>query len=80
MYKRQVLADGSVIRIKNVPRRSVGPDLRHLFIGSEGLLGFITEASVKIFKYMPENRWMKAYGIKGMKNGLALIRDIMVAG
>lgn len=75
-----VLADGSVVRIKNVPRRSVGPDLRHLFIGSEGLLGFITEASLKIFKYMPENRWMKAYGIKGMKNGLALIRDIMVAG
>ena len=75
-----VLADGSVVRIKNVPRRSVGPDLRHLFIGNEGLLGFITEASLKIFKYMPENRWMKVYGINGMKDGLALIRDIMVEG
>lgn len=53
-----VLADGSVIRIKNVPRRSAGPDLRHLFIGSEGMIGFITEATLKIFKYTPETRWM----------------------
>ena len=75
-----VLADGSIVRIKNVPRRSVGPDLRHLFIGSEGLLAFITEASLKIFKYEPENRWMKAYGVVGMKNGLAFIREFMTAG
>ncbi len=75
-----VLADGSVIRIKNVPRRSVGPDLRHLFIGNEGMLGFITEATLKIFKYAPENRWMKAYGVHGMKNGLNLIHEVMKEG
>lgn len=75
-----VLADGEVIRIKNVPRRSVGPDLRHLFIGSEGMLAFITEATLKIFKYAPENRWMCAYGVKGTQTGLDLIRDIMVEG
>ena len=38
-----VLADGEVIRIKNVPRRSCGPDLRLLFIGNEGTLAFVTE-------------------------------------
>lgn len=75
-----VLADGSVIRIKNVPRRSVGPDLRQLFIGSEGMLGFITEATLKIFRYRPEERWMNAYCVKGMENGLNMLRDIMVAG
>lgn len=75
-----VLADGTVVRIKNVPRRSVGPDLRHIFIGSEGLLGFITEVSLKLFKYQPENRWMQAYGIKNMADGLKLIREFMVEG
>ena len=72
-----VLADGS---IKNVPRRSAGPDLRHLFIGNEGMLGFVTEVTMKIFKFMPEQRWMKAYGIHGMQNGLDFIHQIMKEG
>ena len=75
-----VLPDGEIIRIKNVPRRSCGPDLRHLFIGCEGMLGFITEATVKIFKYRPEERWMCAYGVKDMQTGLDMFKDIMHAG
>ena len=75
-----VLADGSVVRIKNVPRRSAGPDLRHMFIGSEGMLGFVTEVTMKIFKYRPEDRWMCAFLIKSVRKGLETIADIMREG
>ena len=75
-----VMADGEVVRIKNVPRRSTGPDLRHVFIGNEGMLGFVTEVSMKIFTWKPEERWMNAYAIEGTQNGLDAIREIMVAG
>lgn len=75
-----VLADGTIMRIKNVPRRSAGPDLRHLFIGSEGALAFITEVTLKLFRYRPEERWMRAYGVKGMQRGLDMVREIMVDG
>ena len=75
-----ILPDGEIIRIKNVPRRSVGPDLRHIFIGGEGSFGVVTEVTLKLFPYTPETRWMSAYGVKGMQNGLDLIRQIMVKG
>ena len=75
-----VLATGEIVRIKNVPRRSTGPDLRHLFLCCEGTLGFITEVTVKIFKYKPEERWMCAYQIDTMQDGLDAIREIMVEG
>ncbi len=33
-----VFPNGEICRIKNVPRRAAGPDIRHIAIGSEGML------------------------------------------
>ena len=38
-----------ISRIKNVARRAGGPDIRHIVIGNEGSLCYITEVTVKIF-------------------------------
>lgn len=50
-----VLADGTVMKTRHRPRKSnAGYDLTRLFIGSEGTLGLVTEASLKLTN-KPEN-------------------------
>lgn len=73
-----VLPDGTITRCKAVPRHSVGPDLRELFIGSEGTLGVITEATVKIFP-KPEERRFRSVSFPDVHSGLEAIKGIFRA-
>ncbi|OON40912.1 FAD-binding oxidoreductase [Izhakiella australiensis] len=75
-----VFPDGTITRIKNVPRRAAGPDIRHVIIGNEGALCYITEVTVKIFKYMPENNLFYGFTLENMKTGFAILREVMVEG
>jgi alkyldihydroxyacetonephosphate synthase len=75
-----VFPGGAVTRIKNVPRRAAGPDIRHVVIGNEGALCFITEVTVKLFPYLPENNTFLGWTLKSMKTGLEVLREVMVAG
>jgi alkyldihydroxyacetonephosphate synthase len=75
-----VFPGGVVTRIKNVPRRAAGPDIRHVVIGNEGALCFITEVTVKLFPYMPENNTYLGWTLKSMQTGFEVLREVMVAG
>ena len=75
-----VFPGGRVTRIKNVPRRAAGPDIRHVIIGNEGALCFITEVTVKLFPYFPENNTFLGWTLKDMKTGFEVLREVMVSG
>jgi len=75
-----VFAGGQVSRIKNVPRRAAGPDIRHIVIGNEGALCYITEVTVKLFPYEPENHRFLGWTLKNMTTGFEALREVMVAG
>ncbi len=75
-----VFPNGEITRIKNIPRRAAGPDIRHVIIGNEGTLCFITEVTVKIFKFMPENNILLGYTLDKMETGFAILREVMVRG
>src|SRR6476619_7262581 len=48
-----VLADGRVVRTGGSPRAAAGPHLNQLFVGSEGTLGVITEATLRAHPVPP---------------------------
>lgn len=75
-----VFPDGHIAKIKNVPRRAAGPDIRHIAIGSEGTLCFITEVTIKVFRHYPENNTFYGYLIKDLETGIAIVREIMING
>lgn len=75
-----VFPNGRICRIKNVPRRAAGPDIRHLVLGNEGALNFITEVTVKIFRYYPENNKFYGYLLNDMKTGLEILREVVTQG
>lgn len=74
-----VLPSGEIVRITSAPRRAVGPDLRQLWVGSEGAFGIITEVTLKVFP-RPAERWLQAYAVGSMRQGLEIIRRFMREG
>lgn len=75
-----VFPTGHIAKIKNVPRRAGGPDIRHIVIGNEGTLCYITEVTVKIFKFYPENNKFYGYLIKDVDTGIKVLREVLVNG
>jgi len=75
-----VFPGGQVTRIKNVPRRAAGPDIRHIVIGSEGALCFITEVTVKLFRYQPENNRYFGFLVDEFADGIDALRELITAG
>ncbi len=75
-----VFPDGHICRIKNVCRRACGPDIRHIAIGNEGALCYITEVTLKIYKYYPENNRFYGYLVKDIDASIKVLREVMVNG
>lgn len=76
---RVVLATGETVELKASPRAAMGPDLRKLFIGSEGTLGVITEVTLKIFP-LPEAQLVDALTFPSVGAGLEFMRAVAAAG
>nr|MDA3831761.1 hypothetical protein [Spirochaetales bacterium] len=56
------------------------PDIRHVIIGNEGALCFITEVTVKIFRYYPENNYYLGYILESMETGFDILREVVSQG
>jgi alkyldihydroxyacetonephosphate synthase len=73
------LADGRTISTGGAPRSATGPDLNQLFVGSEGTLGVITSARLRVHP-APEAAVRGAWSFPGFADGLDFCRRILRSG
>jgi len=75
-----VLAGGKVLRLGGrTHKNKTGFDLHRLFVGSEGLLGVITEATIKLLP-LPPYRACLAIGFGSMRAAVRALHAILRAG
>ena len=70
-----VLPGGRIVRSRVAPRRSTGPDVAALMLGSEGTLGIVTEATLRISP-IPEGRSDAAMTFEHMNEAVAACRRL----
>ncbi len=69
---------GELVTLR-VPRRSVGPELNALVLGSEGTLGVIVEATLRV-RPKPRVQDIRAMLFRDLSAGLRAIRALSAAG
>lgn len=69
-----VTGKGDILTLNlGLEKNNTGYDLRHLFIGAEGTLGFITEATMKLTR-KPKNLTVLVLGLADVTNAMDVLR------
>ncbi|CDK24874.1 unnamed protein product [Kuraishia capsulata CBS 1993] len=75
-----VLADGTIVKTKNRPRKSSsGYNLTGLFVGSEGTLGIVVEATLKLH-VRPENEVVAIVNFNAVGEAAKTVTDVFKKG
>jgi alkyldihydroxyacetonephosphate synthase len=70
----RVVTPGGVLRTALVPRSATGPDLNALVLGSEGILGVIVEATVRVRRRSAVSE-VRGLLLRGFEDGVGLVRE-----
>jgi len=73
----KVITPSGIIETKEYPRTAQGWDIFRLFIGSEGTLGIIAEATLNIHNYRPQNSSYGSFIFKSFEQAVATMQKII---
>lgn len=76
---RAVTGNGTLLDIKPAKKRSTGLDLNNLFIGSEGILGIVTSATLKLYP-LPARKKIQAFEFKDLASGYKCVIGLFSKG
>ncbi len=75
----KAVTPAGIIETREYPRTAQGWDLFRVFAGAEGTLGVITEATLHIFNYAPQNTASAAFIFRSFEAAVETMRGIMQA-
>jgi len=73
VYSARIVTPTGIFESDAVPAASTGPDLCSLLIGSEGTMGVITEATLRVHE-LPERRSYRAFLFPRFEDGVAVLQ------
>lgn len=76
---QEVVTPAGVIRTGEQPAAATGPDTDQILIGSEGAFGVLTEVTLRVFRFMPENQLRFSYLFRDWASATAAVREVMQA-
>lgn len=65
------------IQTSHYPREATGPNLNQIMMGGEGAFGILTEVTLKVFRWMPENRRRFSYIFRNWEIAQEAAREMM---
>ena len=74
-----LLPDGRELQTRALPASSIGPDPNRLWCGSEGVLGVITEASLRCVR-LPTQRAAASVGFRRFEDAMRAARELLQGG
>jgi len=74
-----VLPNGDLLETRLTPRAAAGPDLKYIFLGSEGTLGIVTAVTFSL-RWKAEKREYTAFYAPDMEQAFELQRYIIQSG
>ena len=70
-----LLMDDTTLTLPHIPASSAGPDIRHLVAGSEGRMGILSQATIRI-RSIPETDRVYAFFFPDLSSGLEAARHL----
>lgn len=79
VQRLKIATPSGTLVLGRAPASAAGPDLRELFVGSEGTLGVITEVTLRVHP-VPETVAYQAWSFPDFATGAAALRAVVQAG
>ncbi len=75
----RVVTPAGIIETKDYPAASIGPDIKQLFLGSEGVFGVISRVTLKVRRYKPQNTRHVSFFFRNFETATNAMREMMHA-